>query len=85
MAGVVNDRPGVPESCCTSRNSPRSIRAIDLPSNVIDAPDRPFVHDGFPLKVAIARERDGVSRDVRRLTFLLRVMRTPELNSFNNL
>ena len=28
MAGVVNDRPGVPDSWCTSRNSPRSIRRL---------------------------------------------------------
>ena len=86
IAGVVNERPGVPDSCWTARNSPRFDPAIDLLLDVVDArlaerslqrvtQDGALFHDGFALQIAIARERDGLPRDIRRLTFVLHVMR----------
>lgn len=70
--------------------------AIDLLLDVIDAAfaegtlervaqDGPLLHNGFTLQVAIARERDGLSRDIRRLTFVLQVMRARVFNGFNDL
>ena len=39
------------------------------------AQDGALFDDRLTLQVAIARERDGLPRDIRRLTFVLRVMR----------
>ncbi len=70
--------------------------AIDLLLDLVDArlserslqrvaQDRPFLHDGFALQIAIARERDGRPRDSRALTLVLDVMRTALLGGFNDL
>jgi hypothetical protein len=68
---------------------------IDLRLDVIDAAlaertlkrvaqDGALFYDGFTLQVAIAREGDGLPRDIRLLTLVLQGMRAPVVNRFND-
>ena len=47
--------------------------------------DGALLDDGFTFQVAIARERDGLLRDVLRLPNVLHLMRAPVFNAFNDL
>src|SRR5207237_1364323 len=70
--------------------------AIDLLLDVVEArlperslqcvpQNRPFLHDRFALQIAIARERDSLSRNVSLLTFVLHVLQGPVLGRFDDL